>query len=50
MAFTFAMNFDRRVMAGAQAARFFARICDLLRHPDQLTTAPLTPSPAVSSR
>jgi pyruvate/2-oxoglutarate dehydrogenase complex dihydrolipoamide acyltransferase (E2) component len=37
MAFTFAMNFDRRVMAGAQAARFFARLCDLLRHPRELT-------------
>ena len=37
MAFTFAMNWDRRVMAGAQAARFFARICELLQHPDELT-------------
>jgi len=37
MAFTFAMNFDRRVMAGAQAARFFARICELLRNPRELT-------------
>jgi pyruvate/2-oxoglutarate dehydrogenase complex dihydrolipoamide acyltransferase (E2) component len=38
MAFTFAMNFDRRVMAGAQAARFFARVCGLLRQPQALTT------------
>ena len=37
MAFTFAMNWDRRVMAGAQAARFFARICELLRDPAELT-------------
>ena len=39
MAFTFAMNWDRRVMAGAQAARFFARICELLRQPRELTAA-----------
>ena len=38
MSFTFAMNWDRRVMAGAQAARFFARICALLREPAELTT------------
>ena len=39
-AFTFVMNWDRRVMAGAQAARFFARITELLRHPEltQVTT------------
>lgn len=37
-AFTFVMNWDRRIMAGAQAARFFARICDLLRDPKELTT------------
>lgn len=36
MAFTFVLNFDRRVMAGAQAARFFARICGLLRDPREL--------------
>ena len=35
-AFTFAMNFDRRLMAGAQAARFFARVCELLRRPAPL--------------
>ena len=40
MAFTFALNWDRRVMAGAQAARFFARICGLLQHPDALTAVP----------
>jgi len=39
MAFTFAMNWDRRVMAGAQAARFFARICELLQHPDEMRAA-----------
>jgi len=38
-AFTFVMNFDRRVMAGAQAARFFKRICDLLRGPTPLIGA-----------
>jgi hypothetical protein len=27
-------------MAGAQAARFFARICGLLQHPDALTAVP----------
>lgn len=40
MAFTFAMNWDRRVMAGAQAARFFARICALLREPQELMDVP----------
>jgi pyruvate/2-oxoglutarate dehydrogenase complex dihydrolipoamide acyltransferase (E2) component len=35
--FTFVMNWDRRVMAGAQAARFFNKICELLRHPAELT-------------
>lgn len=28
--FDFLMNFDRRVMAGAAAAKFFKRVCDLL--------------------
>lgn len=28
--FHFLMNFDRRVMAGAPAARFFARVCEML--------------------
>jgi pyruvate/2-oxoglutarate dehydrogenase complex dihydrolipoamide acyltransferase (E2) component len=36
------MNWDRRVMAGAQAARFFARICELLQHPDALTAVPVS--------
>ena len=40
MAFTFAMNWDRRVMAGAQAARFFARICALLQQPGELAAVP----------
>jgi pyruvate/2-oxoglutarate dehydrogenase complex dihydrolipoamide acyltransferase (E2) component len=31
--FMLSMNFDRRVMAGAQSARFFKRIVDLLEHP-----------------
>jgi pyruvate/2-oxoglutarate dehydrogenase complex dihydrolipoamide acyltransferase (E2) component len=30
--FHLTLNFDRRVMAGAQAARFFKRITDLLEH------------------
>ena len=29
-------------MAGAQAARFFARICELLQHPDALTAVPVS--------
>jgi hypothetical protein len=28
--FTFTLNFDRRVMAGAQGARFFKRVVDIL--------------------
>lgn len=31
--FTFSLNFDRRVMAGAQAARFFQRLIQLLENP-----------------
>ena len=31
--FFLTLNFDRRVMAGAQAARFFKRIVDILEHP-----------------
>jgi hypothetical protein len=30
--FVLTLNFDRRVMAGAQAARFFKRMVDLLEH------------------
>jgi pyruvate/2-oxoglutarate dehydrogenase complex dihydrolipoamide acyltransferase (E2) component len=33
--FFFSLNFDRRVMAGAQAARFFKRIVDVLEHADK---------------
>lgn len=32
--FEFMMNFDRRIMAGAAAAKFFKRVCDLLENPD----------------
>lgn len=35
-AFTFVLDWDRRVMAGAQAARFFSRVCGLLRDPKEL--------------
>lgn len=31
--FTFSLNFDRRVMAGAQSARFFNRIVTILENP-----------------
>jgi pyruvate/2-oxoglutarate dehydrogenase complex dihydrolipoamide acyltransferase (E2) component len=31
--FTLSLNFDRRLMAGAPAARFFARVLDLLSQP-----------------
>ena len=32
--FTLTLNFDRRVMAGAQAARFFNRMVEVLEHAD----------------
>jgi pyruvate/2-oxoglutarate dehydrogenase complex dihydrolipoamide acyltransferase (E2) component len=35
--FQLVLNFDRRVMAGAQAARFFRRICDLIEKADRLS-------------
>lgn len=35
--FQFTLNFDRRIMAGAQAARFFKRITELLENADELT-------------
>ncbi len=35
-AFTFCMNFDRRIMAGAQAARFFNSVCEKLRKPQAM--------------
>ena len=34
--FTLTLNFDRRLMAGAQAARFFHRIVELLENPEPL--------------
>lgn len=40
--FEFLMNFDRRVMAGAAAAKFFKRICELLE--SGLEKAPGDPS------
>lgn len=36
LSFQLTLNFDRRVMAGAQAARFFAKIAQLLQDPSQL--------------
>lgn len=35
--FSLTLNFDRRVMAGAQAARFFHRIVELLEQPEAAT-------------
>lgn len=29
------LNWDRRIMAGAQAARFFRRICDIIENPEE---------------
>jgi hypothetical protein len=34
------MNFDRRVMSGAQAGRFFARVCELLTDPGWMVELP----------
>jgi len=34
------MNFDRRVMSGAQAGRFFARVCELLIEPGWIVEQP----------
>jgi UDP:flavonoid glycosyltransferase YjiC (YdhE family)/pyruvate/2-oxoglutarate dehydrogenase complex dihydrolipoamide acyltransferase (E2) component len=34
------MSFDRRVMSGAQAARFFARLCELIAEPGWMTAQP----------
>ena len=31
------INFDRRVMSGAQGARFFARLCELIAEPSWMT-------------
>jgi pyruvate/2-oxoglutarate dehydrogenase complex dihydrolipoamide acyltransferase (E2) component len=41
--FTLTMNFDRRVMAGAQAARFFNRMVEALEHADAQMTPFLFP-------
>lgn len=38
--FWLTLNFDRRVMAGAQAARFFRRLVDLLEHADSDLESP----------
>jgi hypothetical protein len=43
------MNFDRRIMAGAQSARFFKRIVDLLEHPLAEPTHRPTPVNAETS-
>lgn len=57
--FVLTLNFDRRLMAGAQAARFFKRITDLLEHPEtisapelslQSTGQPLVPQPSLTHR
>lgn len=40
--FVLTLNFDRRLMAGAQAARFFKRITDLLEHPETLSAVELS--------
>jgi pyruvate/2-oxoglutarate dehydrogenase complex dihydrolipoamide acyltransferase (E2) component len=37
--FTLTLNFDRRIMAGAQAARFFSCIVQALEHPGPALTA-----------
>lgn len=41
--FEFLMNFDRRVMAGAAAAKFFKRMCELLE--SGLDASPAAPAP-----
>lgn len=53
--FEFLMNFDRRVMAGAAAAKFFKRVCELLESgvedgpPSLVTDAAAIARPAGSS-
>jgi 2-oxoacid dehydrogenases acyltransferase (catalytic domain) len=44
------MNFDRRVMAGAQAARFFKRIVDLLEHAQVELAAMLSSASSPTAR
>ncbi len=46
--FALTMNFDRRVMAGAQAARFFKRIVDALTHAETNADADSDPNPRPS--
>jgi len=41
--FWFTLNFDRRVMAGAQAGKFFAHIINVLEHPQSEMAAFLPP-------
>ncbi len=43
--FTLTLNLDRRLMAGAQAARFFERIVELLENPKPLTGVGESPAP-----
>ena len=46
--FTVTLNFDRRLMAGAQAARFFHRIVELLETPQALLAdQKIPPQPAI---
>lgn len=42
--FSFLMNFDRRVMAGAAAAKLFKRMCDLLESGEKLAAGAERPS------
>jgi pyruvate/2-oxoglutarate dehydrogenase complex dihydrolipoamide acyltransferase (E2) component len=44
--FTLTLNFDRRVMAGAQAARFFRRITERLEHAEKELAPYYEPLPA----
>jgi hypothetical protein len=44
--FMLTLNFDRRVMAGAQAARFFHRVTEVLEHATTEMALYLTPAPS----
>ena len=44
--FTLTLNFDRRVMAGAQAARFFHRVVEVLENAGAELTGGAAPAPA----